>query len=50
MDYQPMIKTDWTACRKCPTYPYPPANWKRGPVPEEMYQTLLTNKKQGKLN
>jgi hypothetical protein len=26
-----------------------PANGKQGPVPKEMYQILLTNKKQGKL-
>ncbi len=26
-----------------------PANGKQGPIPEEMYQTLLTNKKQGNL-
>jgi hypothetical protein len=25
----------------------PPANGKQGPIPEEMSQTLLTNKKQG---
>jgi hypothetical protein len=25
-----------------------PANGKQGPIPEEIYQTLLTNKKQGK--
>jgi hypothetical protein len=25
----------------------PPANGKQGPIPEEIYQTLLTNKKQG---
>jgi hypothetical protein len=24
-----------------------PANWKQGPIPEEIYQTLLTIKKQG---
>jgi hypothetical protein len=28
----------------------PPANGKQGPIPEEIYQTLLTNKKQGNLN
>jgi hypothetical protein len=28
----------------------PPANEKQGPIPEEIYQTLLTNKKQGNLN
>jgi hypothetical protein len=27
----------------------PPANGKQGPIPEEMSQTLLTNKKQGNL-
>jgi hypothetical protein len=27
-----------------------PANGKQGPIPEEIYQTLLTNKKQGNLN
>jgi hypothetical protein len=26
-----------------------PANGKHGPIPEEIYQTLLTNKKQGSL-
>jgi hypothetical protein len=26
-----------------------PANGKQGPGPEDMYQTLLTNKKQGKI-
>jgi hypothetical protein len=25
-------------------------DWKQGPIPEEIYQTLLTNKKQGNLN
>jgi hypothetical protein len=29
--------------------PNPPANGKQGPIPEEIYQTLLTNKKKGKL-
>jgi hypothetical protein len=28
----------------------PPANGKQVPILEEIYQTLLTNKKQGKLN
>jgi hypothetical protein len=28
----------------------PPANGKQGPIPEEMSQTLLTNKKQGNLD
>jgi hypothetical protein len=28
----------------------PPVNGKLGPIPEEIYQTLLTIKKQGKLN
>jgi hypothetical protein len=27
-----------------------PANWKQRPIPEEMSQTLLTNKKQGNLD
>jgi hypothetical protein len=28
----------------------PPANGKQGPIPEEISQTLLTNKKQGNLD
>jgi hypothetical protein len=28
----------------------PPANGKQGPIPEEMFQTLLTNEKQGNLD
>jgi hypothetical protein len=28
----------------------PKANGKQGLIPEEIYQTLLTNKKQGNLN
>jgi hypothetical protein len=28
----------------------PPANGKQGPIPEELSQTLLTNKKQGNLD
>jgi hypothetical protein len=28
----------------------PPANGKQGPIHEEIYQTLLTNKKQGNLD
>jgi hypothetical protein len=28
----------------------PLANGKQGPIPEEMFQTLLTNKKQGNLD
>jgi hypothetical protein len=28
----------------------PPANGKQGLIPEEIYQTLLTNKKQGNLD
>jgi hypothetical protein len=28
----------------------PPANRKQGLIPEEIYQTLLTNKKQGNLD
>jgi hypothetical protein len=28
----------------------PPANGKQGPIPEEMSQTLLTNKKQGNMD
>jgi hypothetical protein len=28
----------------------PPANGKQRPIPEEMFQTLLTNKKQGNLD
>jgi hypothetical protein len=28
----------------------PPANEKPGPIPEEIYQTLRTNKKQGNLD
>jgi hypothetical protein len=28
----------------------PPANGKQGPIPEEMFQTLLTNTKQGNLD
>jgi hypothetical protein len=28
----------------------PPANEKQEPIPEEIYQTLLTNKKQGNLD
>jgi hypothetical protein len=27
-----------------------PADGKQGPIPEEIYQTLLTNKKQGNLD
>jgi hypothetical protein len=27
-----------------------PANGKHGPIPEEMFQTLLTNKKKGNLD
>jgi hypothetical protein len=29
---------------------FSPANEKQGPIPEEMLQTLLTNKKQGNLD
>jgi hypothetical protein len=29
---------------------YPPSNGKQGPIPEEMSQTLLTNKNQGNLD
>jgi hypothetical protein len=28
----------------------PPANGKQGPIPKDIYQTLLTNKKQENLN
>jgi len=28
----------------------PPANGKQGPIPEEMSQALVTNKKQGNLD
>jgi hypothetical protein len=28
----------------------PPATGKQAPIPEEIYQTLLTNKKQGNLD
>jgi hypothetical protein len=28
----------------------PPANGKQGPIHEEIFQTLLTNKKQGNLD
>jgi hypothetical protein len=28
----------------------PPAKGKQGPIPEEIYHTLLTNKKQGNLD
>jgi hypothetical protein len=47
------MKVDWLAICKFPLpsayrLQNPPANGKQEPVPEEMSQTLLTNKKQGK--